>query len=349
MANNSINSTENYFSFSSNYLIVMISLNIVANILVLIGLVNGHRKMNSIESACLFSFCLLQSLGYAIQLYEMLITQRSLFDCYVHERLNLVWYFLLFVILMISFNRVHIIRQTMVYKKRIVLDDSTSLMERYRFSLLLMVIFALISFGITSPAYVQTTVLYVASIPISQNVNGTKCYINKNWLYLFMTKVIGYWLLNFFVILNYSIIIPYYVIKYRSKSESVSSKNTNSKTKNNISRTKRAIILITMKLGFYSFINSIVWLIVSVVWMIRFSKWRAITNGQHFTASSYFENTYNMDNQISIICSNMSDLLFLIEPFILLGINKVIRRSLISFITRSPYVSSVYTQTKSAH
>lgn len=219
-----------YFDISFYVYFIANVLSYSGNILALIGLAVSHRKWFPLDFMCYFLNCFSQIL---ISILADPILNISLFIpkyTYFIVNTNSLLTFQSFLILIISYNRVYLMVNSYIYKKKSSINSKNKS-------------FCTIYFKIIMAILILFIICFLVNIPIIwENLITENSYKPTYSFYFVFIRSVIYFVSQTLLTLNYLVIIPFIIIRYN---------------KGKISKSTRRNTIVSVKLAIFSFLNFI--------------------------------------------------------------------------------------------
>lgn len=304
-----MNNSADTQSYSEGFLIydnVIISISLIGDLLTIIGLVKCHLKLYPIEVCCFFLTCIIQFVNGILKLVK--INKNDSFTiefCYLYAFREIGFLVFMALLLIISFNRVYILKMSLISNKN-VKDKRLRGIKRYKRSAILIGILIILFFLMDLPRLVSQDIFKI--------VNENTCDFRHNWIYKLFINFIFIILINIILAINYLIVVPYYVIKFKRSKKSSNNKQI------------RNLIKLSIKLCFYTFYIIMNWTFDAFYWVFTYKP-----NGVYYYDSFNFKSYVD----IKLYCVHLIAYFFYsTETFLLIILNKILFKSIASLFCK---------------
>ena len=200
----------------------------------------------------------------------------------------------------------------MIYKslfkrQKVSLHSNRTLWKRYNKHILLQIIFYLLTIAHALIEFLNPNIYTV------QRFEMSTCPRTKLIIVLFKKSLINL-LLSVLILIVYFILIPSFMIIY------IQNRETMTLSKKSLKK-NRSLIKMTLRLIIYASVTVSVWLIFSIGWLIAFARFPNLNLNSFEKINDPFKK--------SKLLKTIDFILFYIDPFIIISINKIIRNGLL--------------------
>lgn len=237
-----------------------------------------------------------------VTLYFIFSHEQSWINCMLYDSFHFIFLPLKLNLIVISFNRVYLMYKSLLKKQSVPFYSNKTVWKRHNKSIALQIAFYLVTIV---QAFIEFFHKRNHTIPESLKCPPTKLYL------VLVKKSLINLALVVLIFIGYFIIIPIFIVKYiRDGYTRILSKSSLKKNK--------LLINMTLRLISYATIVISVWLIFAIGWLVAFVRYPNL-NLQSFEQikDPFIE---------SRLLKTIDYVLFYMDPFIILSINKIIRR-----------------------